>query len=228
MRASARWSVVLTLGLASMPAIAPAATQEQIGSWLVSCPGHSPRSEPCVMRSNKRFLDQGGITIALEVRAQRGILVPVIVLRGLSSEMLTAASQVGTIETWIQFPGGAREKLNCAASAEGYICAPNEAGGSKLAAELPAARAVTARVAVTVAGMPPLPAREKSLHLSGTDEALARLRAVGPAQVPDPTASQASLTPSGLMGMADKALRAAGYPNGVTQLQALLETYMKK
>jgi hypothetical protein len=228
MSTTARWSVVLACLLAAMSGVARASTQEQIGSWVLSCPGDNPKSGACLLRASKRFLDKAGLTGDLEIEAQGHTLVPVIALRGLSKEMLTAAAMIGKTEVTLQFPGGDREDLACAASAAGYICAPNDAAGQKLAAALPVARSVTARVAVTVTGLKPLPAQEKTLDLSGTNEALSRLRAVGPTQVPPPMTALASQSPATLIGMADKALKAAGYPNGAAELQALMGKYMKK
>jgi hypothetical protein len=80
---------------------------------------------------------------------------------------------------------------------------------------------------VSVTGMNALPTQEKVLDLSGTNEALAKLRSAGPSQVPAPIMGLASQSPEGMMGMADKLLKAAGYPNGVQQIQALMAKYMK-
>ena len=77
----------------------------------------------------------------------------------------------------------------------------------------------------------PLPAQEKSLGLFGTAGALARLRAAGPTPVPGPLttlATQPLAAPAGLVALADKALKAAGYQNGVASLQNLFTQYLKK
>jgi hypothetical protein len=217
----------LAIGLIAISGSARAATQEQIGSWVLDCPGNKPGAEPCIMRFNKRFLDKGGITGDLEIQGQGKTLVPVIALRGLSPEMLMAASLAGKTEASVQFPGGPKEDLNCAASSSGYICSPKDDAGPKLSAALASARSVTVRIGVSMAGMSPLPPQEKALDLSGTAEALAKLRTAGPSQVPGPMTAMASQSPEGMMGMADKMLKAAGYPNGVQQIQALMAKYMK-
>jgi hypothetical protein len=233
MPAVTRWTIILAACFAGMAGVAMAATQERIGSWVISCPGDAPKSGACLMRANKRFLDKAGITADLEVRAQGPSLIPVIALRGVSTEILTAASLIGKVEASIRFQSGAQEELHCAAgavvytSAVEYVCAPNEAGGAKLAAGLPTARAASVRVAIAVAAIKPLPALEKTLELSRTNEALVRLSALGPTQVPSPIMTLAARSPSALMGVADRALKAAGYPNGVAQLQALLAKYLK-
>jgi hypothetical protein len=223
-----RWSLALATSFVAMHCVAAAATQEQIGSWVLTCPGKTPGTESCMMRADKRFLDKGGITGDLEIQAAGKSLVPVVALRGLSTEMLMAASMAGKTEVSIQFPGGPREDLNCAVTSAGYICAPNDAAGQRLSARLATARTATVRASVSMPGVNPLPAQEKSLELSGTGEALNRLRAAGPSQVPSPVTALASQSPEGLMGMADKALKAAGYPNGAATIQSLLAKYMRK
>jgi hypothetical protein len=218
----------MALGLMIPPGTASAATQEHIGNWVLTCPGDAPRPGPCLLQLERRFLDKAGIIAGLEVQALGNILVPVITLRGLSSELLIAASLAGKTEASMQFGGSPREDLACTPSSLGYICAPRDGAAQRLAARLPWARLVTVRVSVAPAGMKPLPAQEKSLDLSGTSGALARLRTAGPAQVPDPLTALSSQTPATFMEMADKALKAAGYPNGMANLQGLLAKYREK
>ena len=225
MTPASRPGVVLALGLLMWAASARAATQEHVGSWVLNCPGAVANAEPCLLRLDKRFLDTAGITGDLEVQALGNTLVPVLALRGLPDELLLAAWMAGKTEASMQFAGGPREDLGCAPSRAGYVCSPKDDAARKLAAGLASARSVTVRVSVAVAGLKPLPVREKSLDLSGTSEALARLRMVGPTSVPGPLTALASQTPSELAAMADRALKAAGYPNGMADLRVLLEKY---
>ena len=219
-----RWIAFALMGLSCSAVAAP--QEQQIGSWLLNC----PTGDTCQLRFAKRFLDKGGMTGDLEVQSIGKSLVPVIALRGLSSEMMMAASLAGKADASIQFGGGAAEDLPCAVSDKGYICAPSSGGAQKMNDQMAAARSVTIRIAVTMAGMSPLPQQEKTLDLSGTTEALAKLRSSGPTAVPSPAAALASQasSPAGMMGMADKALKAAGYPGGVADVQALLAKYMAK
>ena len=203
--------IVLAGWLTVISGAARATSQEQIGSWVLSCPS----AGPCVLRVGKRFLDTGGITGNLEVLAAGQSLVPVVTLRGLPAEMLMAASLAGTTNASMQFGSGTRVALACGPWGGAYICAPGEAAARILGSELPAARSVTVLVSVAVGGMKPLQIREKTLGLSGTDEALARLRAAGAMPVPGPMAAT-----SDFMAMADRVLREAGYPNGVAGLVA--------
>jgi hypothetical protein len=222
-----RTNLVCAAMLALSPAIAYAAAEQRIGTWVISCP---EGSRACLMRFSKRFVDKAGITADLEVESQGAALVPVLVLRGLSSEILLATAMAGTTDVSLQFSGGARQQLNCNASNAAFVCAPNEAAGRLLSAALPAARSVTVRVGLSVTGMSPLPAQERSLDLSGTTEALARLRAAGPSPVPNPLsiAREAARSPAGMMAMADKMLKSAGYQQGLAGAQALIAKYMNK
>ncbi len=221
MRAVVKAGLLLAL---MAPIASAAATQEHVGSWVISCPD----SAPCAMRFNKRFLDRAGVTGDLEVQAQGRVLVPVLALRGLSKELLAAATMAGNAAVTLQFAGSPREALDCAISEAGYICAPNGDAATKLAAGLATARRVTVRVAVTVTGMNALPPQERSLDLAGSADALARLRAMGPTPVPNAKTALAAQSPAGLMGAADRALKAAGYANGLAGLQARFSQYLRK
>lgn len=212
----------LVCGLVLSTGAAAAELQAGIGSWVLACPGSAAGAERCLLRLDKRFLDKAGITGDVEVMADGQSLVPVVALRGLPGEVLMAASLAGATEVTMQFAGGPRQGLDCAPAGAAYICAPHDDARRTLAAGLPLARSATVRVSVAVAGMKPLPVREKSIDLADTNEALARLRAAGPARVPGPLTALASQSPGGLVAMADRALKAAGYPNGIADLWALL------
>jgi hypothetical protein len=205
-----------------------AATPQHIGSWVLECPGDAPGREPCRLRFDKHLVDKAGITGDLEIQALGKTLVPVITLRGLPNEALVAASLAGRTEASLQFDDSPPDALGCAPSSVGYVCSPEGEAAKKLAAGLSAAHSVKVRVSVTVTGMKPLPAQEKSLQLSGTTEALTRLRISGPTEVAGPLQAVASPSPGALIGMADKALKSAGYPNGIADLQTLLAKYRGK
>jgi hypothetical protein len=72
------------------------------------------------MRLNRRFFETAGITGDLEVQARGAALVPVLAQRGLSNEMLLAASLAATAEAALRFPGGMWEKLACAPNPASY------------------------------------------------------------------------------------------------------------
>ena len=83
---------------------------------------------------------------------------------------------------------------------------------------MPAARTVTVRVRASISGTRLQPVLERSLDLATMQEALARLRAVGPP----------SDEPSGWVGLLDRGLKAFGYKNGTADLPALLAAYLRR
>ena len=245
---------------------APAsATPERIGAWVLDCAADRPAADGCQLRFAQRFVDNGGITGDLEVEAQGKRLVPVLALRGLSAELLLAAAMAGKVMASIQFPGISQQALDCAASNGGYFCAPRDSAAQLLAARLPTAQSITISVSVTITGINPLPVQQRSLQLSGTSDALARLRSAGaraatpapprpgrpapqnhapealapetpvpasPGPAPQVPGSQEaaplSHAPAGLVAMADKALKSAGYQNGIAGLRDMLAGYLRK
>jgi hypothetical protein len=220
-------STVLALGVAVLTGAAWAST-ETIGGWVLRCSGDTPGTEACLLHSDKRLLDTAGITGDLEIQAQGKLLVPVVVVRGLSGEIMRAASLAGETEVSIRFGDGAPEDLSCSSTGGAYVCAPKDDAARRLAAALPAARSVTVHASIAIAGSRKLPVGDNSLDLTSTNEALSRLRAAGPSQVPGPMTELASPSPSTLLGIADRALKAAGYPNGAADLKALVTKYIKK
>jgi hypothetical protein len=222
-----RLSAVLALGVAVLTGAAWAST-ETIGGWVLRCPGNTPGTASCLLRSEERLLNTAGITGDLEIQAQGKLLVPVVVLRGLSGEIMRAASLAGETEVSLRFGDGPREDLACSATGGAFVCAPKDATALRLAAGLPEARSVTVQASIAVAGSRKLPVGDSSLVLTGTNEALSRLQAAGPSQVPGPMTELASQSPSTLLGIADRALKAAGYPNGAADLRALVTKYINK
>jgi hypothetical protein len=214
------WSL---LGLLICAGTAVAAPAEHMGSWALECP--DPGGGSCVLRLDKRLVDKGGITVDLEVRAGEHGLVPVLLLRGLPEAVMLAASQVGSVDASLQFSDGSRQRLDCAPGSSAYVCSPRDDAARKLSADLPNARGVKIWVMATVSGMKPLPVGDRSYALAGTRQALDRLLAAGPASVPVTVTATEVQSSAALVGMADKALRAAGYKNGISDLGALVAKY---
>ncbi len=216
----------LALILLAFNSAAHAAIRERIGTWVLTCPGRGAATEACQLRLDKRLFDKAGITGDLEIQASGGVLVPVLALRGLPAEVLMTAALAGRVEAAMRLGDEPLVHLGCASSSGAYLCWPRDNGARALGTALASARKITVQITVTVAGMKPLPVPEKSLELSHTGEALARLRAVGPPSVPGPMAALVSQTPDGLAAIADKALKAAGYPRGTGDLRTLLGEYL--
>ncbi|WP_158932855.1 hypothetical protein [Acidisphaera sp. S103] len=221
-----RTTSALLLGLLVCIGTARAAPPPHIGSWVLTCSATSI----CRLRAEKRFVDKDGVTVELDVLSDRTALVPVLALRGLPAQAVMMASAMGTVGAWIQLDGGVRRALECAPNLDGYFCTPRGDAARALAAGLPTARTMTARVEATVTGMKPLPVEQKTLALVDTRQALATLAAAGAEPVPDARVAAASrllprTSPSTLAAMADTALKAAGYRDGLGDLPALMSKY---
>ena len=199
---------------------AHAGRQETTGGWVLVCPDNNSGHKTCVLRLDRPLFGQGSVSADLEIRADGRSLVPVIVASGLPGELVAAASMTGRPDVSVWFDDGKPEPLDCAPTQAGYLCAPGPGADVRLSAALPAARSVTVRASLTAPGLKPLPSRDTSFALSGTRAALDRLRAAGPAPVPGALDALASGSPADLMGLADKALRAAGFQDGVPGLVA--------
>lgn len=217
------------LGLLVWIGAAHAATPQHLGSWVLTCSGTSA----CRLHAEKRFVDKDGITVELDVLSDGTALVPVLALRGLPTQAVMMASAMGTVEAWLQLDGGVRRALACAPNLDGYFCTPRGDAAGALAAGLPTARAMTARVEATVTGMKPLPVQQKTLRLADTRQALAKLAAAGAEPVPDARIAAAArflpqASPGTLAAVADKALKAAGYPDGLGDLPGLMAKYRDK
>jgi hypothetical protein len=177
------------------------------------------------MRHSQGFYDKSGITADLEVMARGAFLVPVVTLRGVPNELLAAAALTGRATVSASFPGARGAVLDCAPTSMGGLCAPSEEAAPYLAAELAKAPSVMLTLTTVVPGMAPIPEQRRVLSLSHTQDALARLRAAGPTPVPEPAAAPSTQSTAGLAASADRWLKAAGYPDGVAGVKALVDRY---
>ncbi len=200
-----------------LPAASQAAAPESIGTWVLNCPEDSKSG--CILRHRDRYFAKPPLSADLEVQSVRGALVPVLAVRGIPREALLAASLGGRTEASVRLGNGAWVPLDCGAAGESYQCAPAEGAAATLSASLPAAGSATLRLSVgLLPGMAPVQAPERALDLAGTQAALARLRAVGAIAAPRP----AEPVPEGWLRLADQALKAIGYKNGIADLPAFL------
>lgn len=214
-RTARRWAWVLCLWAA--PAVAQTAApqpparpaSESIGSWVLTCPPHAP--DPCLMRHRELLLPPGNgmPSAALEIQRRGTVLVPVIALRGLPQSAAFGGALVAQPSVTIGFDNGKRSALACGVDGTVYACAPEAPVVDELAAALPRAKSIAASVALIVPGLVSLPPQERSLELSGTEAALARLRAVGATGEALP-----EIRGLDIRGFLDRILRDIGMKNG--------------
>jgi hypothetical protein len=204
----------LAIGLAFAGLAPPGwAADEEIGSWVLACPAPpaGTQADGCILRHKSWVLapGNGGPSAALEVQMRGDSLVPVVALRGMPTQAAVGGSLVLKPDVAVRFDNGPRSPMSCGLSGAAYACAPQLAAIGPTAAALPKAHAVTVRIELTIPGMMTLPPTERTMELSGTEAALARLRAVG-------AITEALPEVPGLdwQGFLDHMLRAAGFANG--------------
>ena len=180
MPAARRWRIIAgAVLLPLISAAAPSDGPEQIGSWLLQCPG----SGGCILRDRDWILPPGAgrPAAALEVQRRGDRLVPVVTLRGLTGEQAIGGLLALQPHATLQFGNGGRADLACDLDGDAVICAPQGDAVAATAAALRGARQVEVGVQLGVRGMMPLPSQGRSLALQDTQEALARLRSAGAA-----------------------------------------------
>jgi hypothetical protein len=181
-----RWLIVAALLQAATQALArdrPA--REEIGSWLLTCPPGG--AERCELRHRSWILPPtGGLpTAALEVAQRSGHWVPVVALHGLSTQ---AALGVVALQpsVGLRFDAAPRTELACGLDAGTVVCAPSGAAAASAADALATARSVVVQVKLALPGGSALPEQLRAFELQRTQEALARFRAVSPADAAVP------------------------------------------
>jgi hypothetical protein len=203
--------VLVALVLRTAWAESPPARQ-QIGTWVLDC--QTVATPGCVLRHRNWILPPGGghPGVALEVQRRGDALVPVVLVRGLSTQVTVGLLAAGT-QVALRFDPGPSVGLACGVEAAAIVCAPDGASIAAAATALPVAHSVEVQLQLNLPGTSTPPMHGGSLDLQDTREALARLRAGGPAGETLP--AQPGLD---LAGFLDRLLRAAGFTNGVADL----------
>jgi len=165
----------MLLAAAAPAAAAPADAPQAIGSWLLQC-----HQSGCILRDRDWILPpgNGGYTAALEVQRRGASLVPVVSLRGVSTQQaiggLLALQPRGTLH----FVPGPQVYVDCETDGAAVVCAPQGDAVAASAAALPSARQVEVGMQLGVPGLS-LPSPGRVLILQDTPQALARLRSAG-------------------------------------------------
>ncbi len=193
------WRPILPAVACILCAAAPAA--DTIGSWVLRCPA-DPGTDGCTLRHKDASIRIGTVGAALEVQPVGGGLVPVVAVRGLSPQAAIAASLAARVSIGLRLDKGPWITLPCAGLA---LCAPAPDAVPALVRDFPAARSVSLRIEVKRTGGPALPRPEHTFRLTGTKQALDRLKAAGVATTSEP--SQPGLD---WMDAVKKLLRAGG------------------
>jgi hypothetical protein len=204
--------LVLLLGSAAWAEAPP--ERPQIGSWLLDCPARTA-AVACMLRHQDWILPPVADrpSVALEVQARGDLLVPVVALRGLSSQAAIGGLVALKAQVALRFDPGPRADLACGLDDGAIVCAPEGPAIAATAAALPVARSVEVQIQLGLPGAMALPGHGSSLELRDTREALTRFRAAGPA-------GESLPAEPGLdwVGFLNRVLRAAGFAHGAAGL----------
>ncbi len=165
----------------------------------------------------------GSPGVALEIQMRSDAMVPVITVRGLPAPAAVAGAFVVKPSVNLGFDGGKRLELSCGMSGTYYACAPDAASLRAVAEALPKAKVVSAGVTLTMPGMMALPPQERLLDLTGTETALAKLRAGGAIREALPEYPGLDM-----QGFLDRILRDVGFPNGAGDVMPKLTPWISR
>lgn len=185
-----------------LAAAAPSDGPQAIGSWLLQC-----KESGCILHDRDWILPPGfsQFAAALEVQRRGKSLVPVVTLRGLSTEQAVGGLLTLQPRATLHFTPGPNANLDCEMDGGAVICAPQGDAVATTSAALPSARQVEVGLQLGAPGLMPLPSQGRVLALQRTPEALARLRSAG-------AAGESLPAESGLdwIGLVHKIMQAAG------------------
>lgn len=223
-----RWLLALAVaGAWPLHAQAAVGRLEEAGSWVVACPAEGA-SATCRMRYRTWILPPGDgrPSVALEVRNTGAQMVPQLALRDLPVPLAATGLMVATPTMTLRFDDGHTLGLSCGLEGAAVLCAPAPAQAAAASAELRTAREVEVHVHVALAGiegLAPIPDQTRRFPLAGTEAAIARFRATGPAAMPLPTQAAQD---QGWRGMAAQWLQATGITGGVTALMQKAQAWL--
>ena len=144
-------------------------------------------------------------------------MVPQLAVRDLPAQIAMAALLAATPTMELRFDGGQELALTCGQDADAVLCTP-AADAATAAVQFKTAHSVQVHVHVALTGAEgtlPVPDQTRSSHLSRTAEAIERFRVVAPTAMP---LSPGSGVTQDLRAMADRMLKAMGYPGGISDL----------
>jgi len=205
----------LALLIGGPAAAQPRPASEQIGSWVLACPA----AGLCQLRHASWLLPPGTGRpgVSLEVLRLGGQFVPVVAVRGLTTQAAFGGVLALNADVDLSFDGGGRVALVCNADGGAIVCAPEGAEAAGAAASLANAHTAELRIQLGLPGVVTLPEQSRTLELQRTAEALVRFQATGAAN-----ATMPALPGLDWRGFMDRVLRAAGLEHDVADLLASL------
>ncbi len=206
--------IALLIAGPAMAVAQPRPANQEIGSWVLTCPAEAPR-DPCQLHHRTGVLAQspGGMSASLEVLNRGDQFIPVVAMRGLSTQaalggVLTMQATVG-----LRFDGAPRIELSCGLDGGAVVCAPGVDAGALAAGELVTARSVLVQMKLGLPGGLALPEQARSLDLARTADALVAFHATAPASESVPVVAGLDWR-----GFLDRLARDAGFANGLADV----------
>ena len=164
----------------------PARKTEEVGSWLAACVRDArPGPPPCDIRHRTWLLppSAGHVSAALEIGLRHGVAVPVVTLRGVSIPDATGTLLALATGVTVQFGADPPVRLPCGYAEDVLSCAPGRVDAPAASAQLRQATNAVIRLHVapsTGLKLPfALPDQQRSLDLTRTADAIARLQPSG-------------------------------------------------
>ncbi len=185
-------ATLLSLAAPALAQPAPGGGTETHGTWLLSCATDrmTDRTECRMMHRQPAQPASAGLrALSLEVMERGGRLVPAVVARDLSLDGAARGILALTGTAQLRFPPERLFDMPCGMEGRSVVCAPREEDLARAATELPAAGRALVRITGPLVPEAQASAEPAELPLSGTAEALIRLRArqpegAGPAPAP--------------------------------------------
>jgi hypothetical protein len=191
--------------------VTPAVTDEQVGSWLLTC-----RTDPMTDRSDcllrhRLWLELPDLQrasasgVAFEIVLRDGAALPAVTARGLSlSDPQRGALAVGGAAE-LRFDGEPVLTLSCSLEGRDAVCLPLPEVAERAAAELPEARRVLVRLKAPARAVTGGASDEVlALDLADTQRAIALLRERAAGQPPRPAPGS---TTGGFLEQLERMLR---------------------
>jgi hypothetical protein len=139
--------------------------------------------------------------------------IPVVALRGLSTQAALGGVLALQASVGLRFDGAPRIELACGLDGGAVVCGPAPNAAADAASQLAPARSVLVQVKLSLPGMMNLPELSRSLDLARTPEALARFRATAPSSESVPVVPGLDWR-----GFLDRLARDAGFEHGLADL----------
>jgi len=205
--------VALALLLAGPAMAQPRPANQQVGSWIVTCPPDQPSS--CQMRHESWLLPPGtnGPSASLEVMQRGGQFVPVVALRGLTTQTAFGGMMALSATVTLSLDNGPPIALACGLDGAAIICAPEGDAATAIAS----AHTAQVRIALSIPGVASLPEQSRSVELRRTAEAIAMFRSTAPADRTVP-----ALPGLDWHDFLDRLMREAGFERGVADMMPSL------